>query len=178
MPETINLKFIVIQAVGLIAAGIYSLSYQFKDNKTLFRIQFASFICFSLHFILLGAVTGAVSNLINLVRSYFLGSNNEKLHSKWACAFICLLLVLACIFTWDGPISLLPVIANGAVTIGGFLNSEKKLRLIMIFINAPCWITHDVIVGSWSGALDETIVLIAVIISIFRLGWKNLDKEK
>ena len=88
MPETINLKFIIIQGIGLIGAGIYFLSYQFKDNQKLFRVQFFSYICYSIHFICLGAITGALSNAINLFRSYFLSSNNKKLHSKWACGFV------------------------------------------------------------------------------------------
>ena len=178
MPATIDLKFILIQIVGLIGAGIYFLSYQFKDNKKLFKVQFFSYICYTTHFICLGAITGALSNAINLFRSYFLSSNNEKLHSKWACGFIISLLVLVCIFTWKGPISLLPVIGNAAVTIGGYSHSEKKLRLAMLFINAPLWITYDVIVRSWAGVFDETLTLIAVIVSIIRLGWNNLDKKE
>lgn len=82
MPATINLKFIFIQIVGLIGAGIYFLSYQFKDNKKLFRVQLFSYFCYAIHFICLGAVTGVLSNIINLFRSYFLSSNNNKLHSK------------------------------------------------------------------------------------------------
>ena len=178
MPVTINLKFILIQGLGIVGAGIYFLSYQFKGNKKLFRTQMFSFICYSLHFILLGAITGALSNLVNLLRSYFLSSNKKELHSKWACALICALLGLVCIFTWSGTQSLLPVIGNAAVTIGGYLHSEKKLRLIMIFFNAPVWITYDFIVGSWVGVIDETITLIAVLISVYRIGWNNLDKKE
>lgn len=177
MPETITLKFILIQGLGIIGAGIYFLSYQFKDNKKLFRVQMFAFICYALHFIFLGAITGAVCNLICLLRSYFLSSKNEKLHSKWACVLICVLLTLNCIITWSGTVSLLPVVANAAVTIGGYLNSEKKLRLIMIFFNAPIWITYDFLVGSYAGVIDETVTLIAVLVSIYRLGWDNLDNE-
>ena len=48
----------------------------------------------------------------------------------------------------------------------------------MIFINAPAWISHDIIVGSWAGVFDETVTLIAVIVSIIRIGWNNLDKTE
>lgn len=178
MPATFDLKFILIQIIGLIGAGIYFFSYQNRDNKKLFRMQFFAFIFYIVHFILLGAFTGAISNSVNLLRSYFLSSNNEKLHTKKACAFICFLLVIVCIITWDGPISLLPVIGNAAVTIGGYLHSEKKYRLIMIFINAPVWITYDTLVRSFAGVLDETLTLVAVIISIIKIGWNNLDKDK
>ena len=48
----------------------------------------------------------------------------------------------------------------------------------MLFVNAPVWITYDVIVKSWAGVFDETLTLIAVIVSIIRIGWNNLDKTE
>ena len=50
MPESINLKFIIIQGIGLIGAGIYFLSYQFKDNKKLFGTQLFAFVFYFLPF--------------------------------------------------------------------------------------------------------------------------------
>lgn len=175
MPETIIFNNLFVQLIGLIGAGIYFISYQFKDNKKVFRLQFFSFLFYATHLFLLGAVTGAIISIASLSRSYFLSSNNEKLHSKWACLFVCSILAIVCILTWAGPISLLPAVANIAVTIAGYTHSEKKIRSTMIFINAPLWITYNFLVHSWAGVIDETATLIAVIISIIRLGWNNLD---
>ena len=47
----------------------------------------------------------------------------------------------------------------------------------MIFFNAPLWITYDLLVGSYAGVIDEVATLLAVLISIYRLGWNNLDKK-
>lgn len=177
MPESIDLYNLFVQLIGMIGAGIYFLSYQFKENQKVFRIQFFAFVFYATHLLLLGAVTGAIVSFASLFRSSFLSSDNEKLHSKWACLFICFILAVVCFLTWDGPISLLPAIANIAVSIAGYTHSEKNIRSTMIFVNAPLWITYDFLVGSWSGVIDEAATLIAVIISIVRLGWNNLDKK-
>lgn len=170
--------YITIQLIGFAGTAFYFLSYQCKSNKNLFRVQFVSYLLYTIHLFLLGAVTGALSYILNLVRSLFLGSDSRKLQSNTACVILCVLQVLVAVFTWSGAISLLPVIANIATTIGGYTHSAKKIRLAGMLINSPLWIVYNVIVGSWAGILDEIVSEISMILSIVRFGWKNLDDEE
>ena len=50
-----------IQVIGLIGTALFFLSYQCKSNKNLFRVQFLSYLCYTMHLLLLGAVTGGIS---------------------------------------------------------------------------------------------------------------------
>ena len=77
---------------------------------------------------------------------------------------------------WSGWISVLPVMANIAATIGGYTHNPRKVRIAGMFINSPLWIIYDILVGSWAGILDEVVSEASMIISIARYGWKNLDK--
>lgn len=86
--------------------------------------------------------------------------------------------VLALFFTNAGWLSLLPVIANIASTIGGYTHNAKKIRIAGMFVNSPLWIIYDILVGSWAGILDEVVSELSMIISIIRYGWKNLDKTE
>ena len=45
-----------------------------------------------------------------------------------------------------------------------------------MFINSPLWIIYDILVGSWAGILDELVSEASMLLSIWRYGWKNLDK--
>lgn len=92
------------------------------------------------------------------------------------CSMICVLQLTALLITWSGWISLLPVIANIAATIGGYTHNARKIRTVGMFVNSPLWMIYDIIVGSWAGILDELISEISMLISIVRYGWKNLDK--
>ena len=92
------------------------------------------------------------------------------------CFLICALQILALIFTWAGWISILPVAANIAATIGGYTHNPRKIRVAGMFINSPLWIIYDILVGSWAGILDEIVTEASMIISIIRYGWKALDR--
>ena len=170
------MRFIFIQAVGVVGTALFFLSYQCKSNKNLFRVQFLSYLCYTTHLLMLGAVTGGVSYVLNTVRSFCLGGKNKFLRSPWMCAIICLLQIITLVFTWDGWPSILPVAANIAATIGGYTYNARKIRIAGMFINSPLWIVYNVIVGSWAGILDEIVSEASMVISIIRYGWKNLDK--
>ena len=167
---------LLIQGVGLIGTALYFISFQCRENKSLFRVQFLSYLFYTVHLILLGAVTGGISYLINTVRSLCLGSRWKFAHSKAMCAVICVTQAAILPFTWSGWISVLPVAANIAATIAGYTNNALKVRLVGMFINSPLWIVYNVIVDSWAGILDEAVSEISMVVSIIRYGWKNLDR--
>ena len=165
----------LVQIIGLMGTALFFLSYQCKSNRNLFRVQFLSYICYTVHLLLLGAVTGGVSYVLNTLRSFCLGSRWKFARSRTMCAIICALQVIALIFTWSGWISVLPVAANIAATIGGYTHNPRKIRIAGMFINSPLWILYDIMVGSWAGILDEIVTEASMILSIIRYGWKNLD---
>lgn len=165
----------LIQMIGFAGTILFFLSYQCKSNKKLFQVQFVSYLCYTVHLLLLGAITGGISYILNTVRSFCLGSKNSFLRGKWMCGMICLLQMVTLMLTWEGWWSCLPVIANVAATLGGYTYNGRKIRVVGLFVNSPLWIIYDVIVGSWAGIIDELITQLSMIISILRYGWKNLD---
>ncbi len=170
-----TLRYILIQAIGLVGTLLFFVSFQYRDNKKLFRVQFLSYLFYTVHLLLLGAFTGGLSYIINTFRSLCLGSNWKFAQSKTMCWIICGMQFAALIITWNGWLSVLPVTANIAATIGGYTHNPRKIRIAGMFINSPLWIIYDIIVGSWAGILDEVVSEASMIISIIRYGWKNLD---
>lgn len=168
-----NLLF--IQAVGFLGTILFFLSFQFKNNRRLFQVQFLSYLFYTAHLLMLGAVTGGISYILNTVRSFCLGSKYPLLKGNAACLVICGLQIITLCFTWDGWLSILPVAANIASTIGGYTHNPRKIRIAGMFVNSPLWIVYNVLVGSWAGVLDELISEASMILSIIRYGWKNLD---
>ena len=170
-----SMESIFIQAVGFLGTILFFLSYQCKHNQQLFRVQFVSYLCYTVHLLMLGATTGGISYILNTARSFCLGSKNTFLKGKTMCWIICALQLVTLIFTWDGWWSILPVAANIASTIGGYTYNARKIRAAGMFINSPLWIVYDILVGSWAGVLDEVVSEASMIISVWRYGWKNLD---
>ena len=167
---------LLVQAIGFCGTILFFLSYQCKRNKNLFRVQFVSYLCYTVHLLLLGAITGGISYILNTLRSFCLGSKHSFLKSKTMCWIICTLQMVALLLTWEGWWSILPVAANIAATIGGYTFNPQKIRIAGIFINSPLWIVYSVLVGSWAGILDEIVTEASMLLSIWRYGWKNLDR--
>ncbi len=169
-------KYILIQLIGFLGTALYLASFQCRENKNLFRMQLFSYVFYTLHMLLLGAITGGISYMINSLRSFCLSSKWKFGKRSSMCAALCLLQLAALWITWGGWISLLPVIANIASTVGGYTKNPKKIRIAGMFINSPLCIVYDIIVGSWAGILDEIIGEASMIISVIRYGWNELDK--
>ena len=171
-------QYILIQAVGLLGTAVFFASYQCRENRTLYKVQFLSYLLYTIHLTLLGATTGGISYMINMLRSFCLSGKNKFLRSRTMCWIICCLQVGVLVFTWSGWLSLLPVVANIASTIGGYTHNPRKVRMAGMFVNSPLWIVYDILVGSWAGILDEVVSEASMIISVIRFGWKALDQTE
>lgn len=164
-----------IQAIGFVGVAFFIASYQIKSNKALFLCQMIGCIIFCIQFFIMGAYTGAVSLVINIIRNLLLVKRKEW---KWVDRRSTMLVILALltvmtIYTWDGIISLLPFIMVAATTIGYWTNNAQKIRLSQ-FIGSPCVLLYDILIRSWGGVLNETITLASIIISVIRFGWKEM----
>ena len=171
-------NFLLAQILAITGAVLYFLSYQCRDNRKLYTMQFFSYLVYTVHFIMLGAMTGGLSYILNLARSLFLASKWKFARSKKMCGILCSMQILILFTTWAGWISLLPILANITTTVGGYTHNAQKIRIAGIFINSPLWIIYDIIIGSWAGAADELTSIVSGLISIKRFGWKNLNETK
>lgn len=171
-------QYIAVQIIGFLGAILFFISFQCRNNKTLFRFQLLSYLIYTVHLFLLGATTGALSYVVNGFRSFCLSSNWEFGRSKKMCIIICIMQVVVLMLTWSGWINLLPVVANIAVAIGAYTHNARTIRVVTMLINSPLWIIHNIIVGSWAGVIDEMVSEISIAISIIRYGWKNLGEDQ
>lgn len=169
-------QFLFTQSLALLGAVLYFFSYQCRDNRKLYAMQFLSYLVYTAHFILLGAMTGGLSYLLNMARSLFLASKWKFARSNKMCAILCSIQIVVLVTTWAGWISLLPICANIASTVGGYTHNAQKIRIAGILINSPLWIIYDLIIGSWAGAIDELASMVSGVISIRRYGWNNLNE--
>ena len=169
----------VIQGIGFIAAFIFIISFQIKSNKTLFVFQAIGSALFCLQFFLMDQLTGSFSLILSLSRNVILTQYEKASWARWKgwVWILCALSVTITIFTWKGPISLLPFAAFVASTITYWTNNARYIRLGNLVCACPSWLTYDIIVGSWGGVLNESVMMLSIIISIIRFGWKNLGEN-
>ncbi len=177
--EELTMYMVFVQTIGYLGVLFFLISYQIKSNRALFLLQLIGCLLFAIQFFLLGAATGAISLSVNIIRNILL----LKIDSwKWVknrstLAGIIVILVFVTIYTWDGPLSLLPFLMVSVTSIGYWTNNAKRIRQSQL-IGSPCILIYDIAVGSWGGVLNESITLTSIIVSIIRFGWKALEDPK
>ena len=169
----------LIQCIGYVAVVAYIISFQIKSNRALFFFQTIGSALFVLQFFLMDAMTGSLNLLIGLSRNLMLVKYNQwawvrKGFWKWVYTAA---LTAVLIFSWGGPLSLLPFIGSVASTFSFYTNNARTIRVTGLLCVSPCWLVYDMAVGSWGGVITETISLASVIVSILRFGWKALGDD-
>ena len=166
-----------IQAIGFVGVALFIISYQIRSNRALFLCQLLGCLVFCLQFFLMGAYTGAIGLIINIVRNLLLlKADSWKWAKSKATMAILALLAAMTIYTWNGIISLLPFVMVAVTTIGYWSNNAQKIRLSQL-IGSPCTLAYDLIVRTWGGALSEAIAIVSILFSIYRFGWRNLNVQ-
>ena len=167
-----------IQLIGFIGVAFFIASYQMRSNRLLFLFQLIGCLIFCVQFFIMGAYTGALSLIVNVLRNLLLLKINDWpwVKSKLTLSAIIALLVAITVYTWAGPLSLLPFFSVAITSIGYWTNNAQKIRLSQL-IGSPCTLIYDALIRSWGGVLNESIALLSIIISIVRFGWKNLGEN-
>ncbi len=155
----------IIGAAGSLCAIV---SAQFKRRKHLMLMQLLSCVFLILHYTMLGALTGAVSGGISLLRVLLFSANRswaKKPVCLWSVLLLCTLNVA---ITWHGVASLLAGIASCCTTLALWNKDMQRTRLWFL-ADAPCWLVYNILVHSLSGIIAEVIAMISYSIAIVRL---------
>lgn len=169
---------IFIQILGFIALSCSLLSYQMKANKALMLLQLTANVFFGVQFLLLGGLTGSLNNLISITRYLLLVQSGKWQWVTWKGWAVVLSLVSLSltIVTWDGILSIFPFISIAGANFVYWTRNSQKIRLGVITIICPPWLIYAIALSSWGGVCNELLSMLSGIISIYRYGWKELNK--
>ena len=169
----------IIQGIGFVAVALFIASYQIKSNRWLFLLQLLGSLLFCIQFFILGALSGCLSLVVNILRNALMMKYNDWkwVRKKWCPLIIVLLFALVLVLTWNGPVSLLAFAASVTSTIAYWTNSPRKIRMVNLLCASPCWLVYDVIVFSIGGIISESFTIVSILVSLIRFGWKGLERD-
>ena len=166
------------QIVGIVAMILNIVAVQFKKPRQLFICRMVACFLWGLNFLLLGSPTGAIMNIIDVIRSAFL---LRKQTSTRTFLWITLALYTAAgLFTMDYSLSFLMVIdiliiiSQLVDTAGMWTNNIKVIRRCQLFAISPVWLLHNIVVFSIGGIITETLTIISTVIAMYR--YRNQKK--
>lgn len=161
------------QILGLVAFALSVATYQQNTHKRIVLMQLLANICFTLHFYLLDAYTGALLNAVGIARCIVYICK----HQKWAASnlwiiFFSLLCVTACACTWEGYLSLLPACAMVFTTVAFGVDKPALTRFFSL-PSSPLWLIYGIITHSWGSVLTECFNIISIVIGMLRFDRKK-----
>ncbi len=156
-----------IQLFGVVALLIALFSYQLKRRNNILLLQLLSHGFWVIHFLLLGAFTGAALNSAGALRSTLFSKFSSRQRPIAIFILVLTIVVLAALLTWQGWKSLLPMTATIIGTIGFWQRDEQRIRLILLFAS-PFWFTYNFLVGSYVGMLSDTIVMASIFLALWK----------
>ena len=141
--------------------------YQQKERIKLITCKLCADICWSVHYLCLGAIGGAIPNFVGIFRELVFVNRKENNWADkviWPCMFILINLSLG-IITMDSYINLLPIIASAFVTVSLWLKNPLLTKIISFPVSCS-FLIYDIFVKSWVGVFNESISLISIVIAV------------
>lgn len=157
----------IAQGIGVVAAALTILSFQFKKNKSLYLLQAVSGLLFSINFLMLGAYTAACLNFINLFRGGLL-AGGDRFKSNWLAAALMAAYTAVTVVTYANWLSVLVLVAQLVGTVAMWSRKGRIIRLGQLFVVSPSWLIHNVFNFSLGGLITEAVSIVSILISLIR----------
>lgn len=163
----INWIYIISQMIGLTAFILSLIAYHQKNKKSILGNMIVSNVLNLIHYILLGAFSGCITKLIAIGRDYFiiLKEKHSRLSSKLYLVIFMLIYILACIYTYDGILSLPPLIAAMIYLYFIWNGDSSRIRKTALFCYF-LWLIYNIFVLSIVGIISNIISIISTLVAI------------
>lgn len=167
----ITWTYIWSQILTVVEYGLLGATYFAKKRKLVVVLDTFSMAAGIVAYILLGADLGlAMSVVILLANFYYLydegrrgKSHKLKLRDYVALGVVLSVIVVLAILTYDGPLSLLSVVATVLYEISIWQNSTKVYKFLGIPV-ALCWMLYNGFIFSVAGIIAEGIMFLAAVV--------------
>ena len=171
-------KLIIGQILGIVAPIITFVSYQVNSKNKLLILQTAATLSTCLSYMFLGADSGFALNIVCIIRNiaFFFQDSKSKMNMISAVILAAVMGGLG-FLSWEGPISLLVIIALAANTIFMSFGDAQLLRKSVIGTSSMILIYNIFIENpTIGGIINESVAIVASIIGI--IAFVKMKKEK
>ncbi len=164
---------ILPQIIGLLAVVLFLLSYQMKTRGGIIAMNLSSRILYIVQYLLLGAISGAVLDILGSAASVIAGKRDKpfiKRHLK--LVFILTNALIACVgltvaIVNRSLLDLLPIFGVLLHTGAFWLTRERVIRIVSL-IGSPFWLTYNLASRAYGSALGDLLTMGSIVIALFK----------
>ncbi|MBO5244356.1 MAG: YgjV family protein [Muribaculaceae bacterium] len=165
------------QILGFVATALTFASYQFNTKRSLLFVQTAATMANCLAYFCLGGGTGFVLNIVCIGRNliyYFQESGTRT--NRITALLLSLAVVATGAFSWNGPISLLIIIA---LAINTFILSLGKPQVLRksILLTCSMIIIYNASIGAYGSILNECVAIVSSVVGILRFRKEAAEQD-
>ena len=137
-----------------------------KSKKNIILAQCAQFAIMGIGNLVLGGVTGFITNIVSIIRNLF--CIKLKFTTPVKIVFIVVQMVISAVVNQSGIIGWLPIAATCIFT--WFLDTENEVLLKwVIIITVAMWIVYDLSFRNFSSAFFDVMTMVSNAIGIIMI---------
>lgn len=164
---------IIGHILGILAIGLFFLSYQISEKKKLLVVQTLATTCMCLQYACLGAYAGFASNIVCIIRNIlFYYRKKDTTFGKWLPVGLALVMGVVSVLGWDGYYSLFVIVGLMVNTLCMGYLEPQGLRKSVLF-TCTLIILYDAFTGSYAGLVSEALSIVSAVIGIVRYRKEN-----
>ena len=170
---------IFAQIIAIFAIIAYSFAPHQKTKKKVLTFKIVSNSLYTLQYLLLGAISAAGTNLINVLQSiifYNYAKENKKVPVLWGIIFSIIIILLG-IFSYKDITSIIPIVLALITTYGIWQDNLKIYRITCAF-SIFCWIFYNFYISAYVSAIGNIFQFASAVLAIYKLNKKNTDEKK
>lgn len=162
----------LVRIIGFIGLVLTFAAFQSNKHKNIVIIKLVSEFVFGIQYLIAGAYTGCVLNILGSVRNFTYLKLDEKGKSTRTAMFVFMaVFTVAAIFTWDSWLSIFPLVGKLFSTAAYSLKNPRKIRMLNV-PTAIMWVVYNVTFHMWEALFADSMSLVSVMIAIVRFDIK------
>ena len=168
---------VAVQIFGLIAITMWLVGTQSKNKKEILLTQMISSIFYCLQYICLKAYTGALTDLVTIIRNivfYFEEKHNKEI-SKISLIIFMIIIILVGTISFENIYCLLIIFASILYLIAVWVKNFQLTRVLCI-ISAMGWLSYNYLVGAYVNCIGNSLEIILLIIAMIRYRGTNNEE--
>lgn len=169
-----NTAIIVGNLIALVSALVMVLAGLIENKKKIILVETIHIALATISDLVLGGITGAIVNLVSMVRNYL--CYKDKLNTTLKIIIIVLASALTILFNNLGIIGYLPLISIITYTYYIDLKDVIKFKFIVIF-SLLLWCVYDFTIHSNIFLLFDILSILSNLVAIIKIRNKQIKKQ-
>lgn len=159
--------FIIAQLFAVMGTTVNLIAPQFKSERHVLLMLIPDGILWSIHYAMMGGLTGACVALVNLMRNttcLFMPKRYHMIAVVMACSFM----IVVGFLTWDQWYSALPVIASFFGATAVLYQKQFLLVRTCLIVSTSSWMAYEIAIGAYLAAFTSLFIITSGLIGIAR----------